>query len=82
MLFGKEKVWRKALRFLSQGISLDERFPKPDLITPTQASGALALLSFSGRGVEGKGHAWEGSVCLWRAWQSGGEGDAAVDVAV
>lgn len=47
VLLGRQKTWRKVLRFLSQGISLDERFPKPHLITPTQASGALASLSVS-----------------------------------
>lgn len=39
MLLGREEVWRKVLGFLSQGISSDERFPKLQLIAPTQASG-------------------------------------------
>lgn len=47
MLLGRAKTWRKFLRFLCQGISLGERFPKLHLITPTQASGALAPLSVS-----------------------------------
>lgn len=90
MLLGREEVWRKVLGFLSQGISSDERFPKPQLIAPTQASG-LAPLSVPLAGAL-KGRAMLGrevpacyQVCLarlWRAWQSEGDRDAAVDVAM
>lgn len=52
---GREKVCRKVLRFLSQVITSDERFPKPHLITQTQALEAVALLSISlARALEGR----------------------------
>lgn len=55
------------MRFLPQGISLDERFPKPHLSTPSQAAGALAPLSVSLAGaLKGREVAEHYQVFVWR----------------